>query len=130
MLACFSQIAEAMKYLHANNIIYRDLKPSNVLVWRFPEPLRQWENHLQVELKVADYGISKRNTPWGIKANKGTQAFQPPEGFMDFLATHKVCVCVDVCTYIPYMCVCVCTLKFRYIYALYCNCSLMCTLME
>ena len=87
-----------MKYLHDNNIIYRDLKPSNVLVWRFPEPLRQWENRLQVELKVADYGISKRNTPWGIKADKGTQAFQPPEAGVhkssENFATHKVCGCV------------------------------------
>lgn len=35
------QVAEAMEYLHTTmNVIYRDLKSDNVLVWKFPRPNR------------------------------------------------------------------------------------------
>ena len=35
------QVAKAVDYLHsAMNVIYKDLKSDNVLVWRFPRPNR------------------------------------------------------------------------------------------
>lgn len=84
-LFCFSlsllffQVADAMEYIHSKNIIYRDLKPGNVLVWEFPEPKTQWNLTASVLIKLADYGISKHCTPEGARGSEGTPAFLPPE---------------------------------------------------
>lgn len=75
----FFQVADAMEYIHSKNIIYRDLKPGNVLVWEFPEPKTQWNLTASVLIKLADYGISKHCTPEGARGSEGTPAFLPPE---------------------------------------------------
>ena len=59
--------------------MYRDLKPGNILVWKFPEPDTQWNPNTQVWVKVADYGISKQVTPAGLRGRSGTPPYLPPE---------------------------------------------------
>jgi serine/threonine protein kinase len=44
-----AEIILALKYLHNNNILYRDLKPDNVLI--------DFDGHI----KLADFGLSKEN---------------------------------------------------------------------
>ena len=73
------QVANAMEYIHSKKIIYRDLKPGNILVWEFPDPKTQWTDDSSVFVKLADYGISKYCTPEGVRGSEGTPAYLPPE---------------------------------------------------
>ena len=72
-----------MKYLHSWNIIYRDLKSENVLVFDMDE-----ENPLNV--KLSDYGIAAFATPQGVTGEVGTPAFQAPEVQKDYTYDEKV----------------------------------------
>jgi serine/threonine protein kinase len=66
---CFYQIAEAFRYLHANNIVHRDLKPDNILCHR---------PHLYV---LSDFSVSAQLESADVKLDdtKGSPAFLSPE---------------------------------------------------
>lgn len=68
-----------MQYLHTQDIIYRDLKPHNILVWKFPHAKEQWKCSALVHIKVADYGISSVITSQGIRGMEGSEPYQSPE---------------------------------------------------
>jgi Leucine-rich repeat (LRR) protein/GTPase SAR1 family protein len=73
------QIASGMEHIHTQNIIYRDLRVDNVLVWSFPSPGCD-EPH-KVSVKIADYGISRFVSSFGIKPGKleGNPNYLAPE---------------------------------------------------
>ncbi|XP_065642153.1 leucine-rich repeat serine/threonine-protein kinase 2 [Hydra vulgaris] len=66
------QIAEGLAFIHKHSIVYRDLKPKNIIVFSYS--LRA-----PVNVKLSDYGISQHKTYQGLIANMGTPSYQAPE---------------------------------------------------
>ena len=70
------QIAKGMRYLHQKGIIFRDLKPDNILIG------------MHDTLKLTDFGISKTivgdQNKVNMTANAGTSMYMAPEGSILF----------------------------------------------
>jgi serine/threonine protein kinase len=67
----FTQIIDAIDYIHSQNAVHRDLKPENVLV--------DGDGHL----KVTDFGLSRLVEGNGLMSSKcGTPSYVAPEVFM------------------------------------------------
>ena len=70
------QIAQGVEYLHSNNIIHRDIKPTNVLI----------KNDNPIVAKVTDFDFSKfleEDCDTSLMStNVGTPAFKAPEFFL------------------------------------------------
>lgn len=63
------QLCDVLEYLHDNGLIYRDMKPSNVMIT--PED----------DVKVVDFGIAKLLQPGQRGTMIGTPGYAPPEQY-------------------------------------------------
>jgi len=70
------QLSTGLEYIHSKNIVHRDIKPGNILIF----------NSLTggVEMKWSDFGLSKTtkmNGEFSLSENRGTICYWAPEFF-------------------------------------------------
>lgn len=63
------QLASGLAYIHSKDLVHRDLKPQNVLIWVGDDE----NEEQQVLLKWADFGLSKKVNERGSFSVSGVQ---------------------------------------------------------
>lgn len=76
VLAWADQISDVLGYLHSNGLIYRDMKPSNVMI--------DFQNG---GIKLVDFGIAKVLQPTLRGTQIGTPGYAPPEQYQGLATT-------------------------------------------
>lgn len=91
---CVQQMLRAVNYMHLNYIMHRDLKPENWL-------LASDEEIRNTDLKLIDFGLSKRFTPGEFASTKaGTPYYVAPEVLDGRYAEKSDVWSIGVITYI------------------------------
>ncbi|MCU0491660.1 MAG: serine/threonine protein kinase [Chloroflexaceae bacterium] len=73
VLAWADQLCDVLSYLHSKGLIYRDMKPANVMIERDSG-----------SVKLIDFGIAKFFKPAERGSQIGTPGYAPPEQYQGF----------------------------------------------
>ena len=110
-------------YLHTEkNIVHFDIRPENVLVFKYPQPAAGYhcvsletsqschDETRGVLVKLTDLGISAFFGPGGFQRSRTTTGYAAPE-FLKYLGNEPLSEKVNAITLWIYiaMCVCVCS---------------------
>lgn len=78
LIPFFEQAAEAVDYLHKNNVSHRDIKPQNIL-------------HQKGYAKLADFGLARmhEHTQTTVGSEMGTPLFMAPEVWRKKVSLHS-----------------------------------------
>lgn len=101
VIPIMKQILEGLTYLHAHNILHRDLKPDNILYKK--------SGSTSVKIAIADFGFSI-HTKSPVCESLGSVNYAAPELFDSFYGTSVdvwavgvICFCV-LTGYFPFYC--------------------------
>ena len=65
-------MSAALSYLHSVRIVYKDMKPENVLLWSA-------KAEDKINIKLSDYGLAQHISQQGVMGIEGTPGYQAPE---------------------------------------------------
>jgi myosin-light-chain kinase len=77
----FAQILDAVHYLHLNNIVHRDIKLENFLIYKEDSYLK---------IKLIDFGFASKTTNGFLREKIGSLNYLAPEIFTDLTYNSKV----------------------------------------
>ncbi|KAL7074643.1 hypothetical protein ACQ4LE_006035 [Meloidogyne hapla] len=75
-----TQLCDALKLIHDEDIAHRDLTPNNILIWEIKRGRN--DDVKRIRVKVTDFGLSKetpKNAKGQFKTTLGTGPFMAPE---------------------------------------------------
>ncbi len=74
-------IARTMEWMHARNVIHRDLKPQNILISNFPDRHDSNGGTIRSDVKICDFGFARFCNVGHCSEMSvlGTWAYMPPE---------------------------------------------------
>lgn len=88
------QLAIGLEYIHSKNLVHRDLKPDNVLIWVSDDACNSTNQQRRSLIKLADFGLCKRTKETGsftMSSIKGTKNWLSPELLKAIDEDYKSC---------------------------------------
>ncbi|XP_045027630.1 death-associated protein kinase 1 [Daphnia magna] len=85
-IVVFSQLAKGLEYIHSKKLIYRDIKPSNILIMKSPG------KNEEIIIKWSDFGLAKSVNEKGLHSwtgVRGTRSWYAPEVLKKLIKEEK-----------------------------------------